>query len=76
MERLRGKDLVIDENSHDLRQLRSTIKSQETSISYFKQQLDKYQAKNEKLENKNQKLTRELKQIQDKSADFDDSNRH
>ena len=39
LERIRGKDLVIDANTNEMRQLKSTLKSQETSIAYFKQQV-------------------------------------
>ena len=36
LERIRGKELVIDANSNEIRQLQSKVKSQETSIAYFK----------------------------------------
>jgi len=36
MEKMRGKELVIDQNVNEMRQLKSTLKSQETSIAYFK----------------------------------------
>lgn len=39
LERIRGKELVIDQNSHEIRQLQSKLKSQETSIAYFKRQI-------------------------------------
>ena len=36
---MRGKDQVIDQNTSEMRQLKSTLKSQETSIAYFKRQI-------------------------------------
>ena len=39
VERIRGKDLVIDEMTNEMRQLKSTLKSQETSVAYFKRQI-------------------------------------
>lgn len=39
LERIRGKELVIDANSNEIRQLQSKVKSHETSISYFKRQI-------------------------------------
>ena len=44
MERIRGKDLVIDQNATELRQLKQKIQSQETSISFFKKKVDEVQA--------------------------------
>ena len=43
MERIRGKDLVIDQNATELRQLRQKIQSQETSIAFFKKKVDEVQ---------------------------------
>ena len=40
MERIRGKDLVIDQNATEMRQLKQKIQSQETSISFFKKKVD------------------------------------
>ena len=39
MERIRGKDLVIDANAAEMRQLKSTIKSQESSVQILKRKL-------------------------------------
>jgi len=39
LERIRGKELVLDQNANEMRQLKSTLKSQETSIAYFKRQI-------------------------------------
>ena len=44
MERIRGKDLVIDQNATEMRQLKQKIQSQETSIAFFKKKVDEVQA--------------------------------
>ena len=40
MERIHGKDLVIEANTSELRQLQQKIQSQETSIAFFKKKID------------------------------------
>ena len=40
MERIHGKDLVIENNTTELRQLKQKIQSQETSIAFFKKRVD------------------------------------
>ena len=58
MERIHGKDLVIEANTSELRQLQQKIQSQETSIAFFKKKIDEIetqlqQEKAEKQEYKN-----------------------
>ena len=58
MERIHGKDLVIENNTTELRQLKQKIQSQETSIAFFKKRVDELekqlaQEKAEKQEYKN-----------------------
>jgi cell division protein FtsB len=49
MERIRSKDLFIDSQTTEMKQLRATVQSQESSISYFKQ--------------KNEDLAHEIEQL-------------
>lgn len=60
LERIRGKDLVIDQNSNEIRQLQSKLKSQETSIAYFKRQLQELEDKLEQEKGEKQSLKQEM----------------
>jgi len=40
MEKLKGKDLLIEIMSNDMRQLKATVKNQEASAAYFKKKID------------------------------------
>ena len=60
LERIRGKDLVIDQNSNEIRQLQSRLKSQETSIAYFKRQLQELEEKLEQEKGEKQSLKQEM----------------
>lgn len=40
MEKIKAKDLIIESMTQDIRQLKQTVKNQETSASYFKRQIE------------------------------------
>ena len=40
MERIHGKDQVIQQNLTELRQLQQKVQSQDTSIAFFKKRID------------------------------------
>ena len=60
LERIRGKELVIDQNVNEMRQLKSTLKSQETSIAYFKRQIQELEEQMEAEKREKQELKLEL----------------
>jgi hypothetical protein len=40
LEKVRAKDMIIEGITGELRQLKSTVKSQETSVAYFKKRVE------------------------------------
>ena len=66
MEKIRGKDLVIDQSTNEMRQLKQTLKSQETSIAFFKKRVDEIQVALSNEKEQKQLLKLELtKQIEE-----------
>ena len=63
LERLRGKELVIEANASEMRQLKSTLKSQETSIAYFKRQIQDLETSLEDEKNSKQVIKQELNSL-------------
>ena len=63
LERIRGKELVIDQNSHEIRQLQSKLKSQETSIAYFKRQIQELEENLEQEKGEKQSLKQKVNSI-------------
>lgn len=60
LERIRGKELVLDQNANEMRQLKSTLKSQETSIAYFKRQIQDLEQQLDSAKSEKQTLKREI----------------
>jgi predicted RNase H-like nuclease (RuvC/YqgF family) len=40
IEKIRNRDLIIEKNNEELKHLKSTVRGQENSISYFKKKVD------------------------------------
>ena len=52
--------MVIDQNSNEMRQLQSKLKSQETSIAYFKRQIGDLEEQLESEKSEKQALKRQM----------------
>ena len=63
LEKLRGKDYVIEQGNNEMRQLKQTLKSQETSIAFYKKRVDDIQEAFAREKQEKMALKKEIKQL-------------
>lgn len=67
MENIKAKEMIIENMKNEARQLKSTVKSQEASVAYFKKKIDELNTKLEQEKMAKSQLTIQTMQLPEKS---------